>query len=131
MGKCKLCGQKEAGSDKKNPCNACKELYPTAKCCCSCGRIYPDDTRFTQESKRCDSCSLRKMKRKAKALDGETNNWRNEGADCQETSEDLPSDIKKVKKQRGRKKCATQKPQRFILKLKLGDITIDSIPIEM
>ena len=63
---CKLCGKpNKKGADSKIPCELCKEIYPEAKHCCSCGRIFPDSSRFSDGGEKCSSCLLRSAKKRA------------------------------------------------------------------
>ena len=50
----------------KTPCDVCKERYPSAKRCSSCGRIFPTQSRFSPGNPYCLTCDVRKMKKKLK-----------------------------------------------------------------
>jgi hypothetical protein len=61
---CKLCGLFNEGSTRFTPCNQCKDNFPNARRCSSCGRIYPSSEKFNSGSSYCLSCHVRKMKKK-------------------------------------------------------------------
>lgn len=63
---CRLCGRPSAGIDKMTPCETCQIDYPEAKRCRTCGRFYPDSSKF--EGDRCISCEKRLQKRREEKL---------------------------------------------------------------
>lgn len=56
---CRLCGKDGAvGTEIKSPCEQCKMDFPEWKSCRSCGRIFPDASRFVDQ--RCTPCENRR-----------------------------------------------------------------------
>lgn len=149
---CRLCGIERTGASPKTPCDVCKERYPEAKRCSSCGRIFPTRNRFSNGSSYCRTCDIRKTKLKIKRAKKKTGVEDEEeeplpSAEENPADENLDSDqphlsgeddpdcedffpIDGTKRKRVLPTCMEQHEGKRFLTLKLGKKILAKIPLD-